>query len=308
MSSGVTDITIGVLYPGEMGAALASLLASRGVRVVTTLGGRGKGTMARCQEAGIAVLPTLADVVREAGVVISVVPPAAAEDMAAAYCELAHLAPARAIYLDLNSIGPELAKVIGGRIEAAGRAFVDGAINGLAKNLTRSATLFLSGARAGDVAAVIGDGMRVQVLGDEPGRASAMKMLLSGLSKGLCALFVESALVARRQGMLGEMIEAYEKIYPGVMSIVERMLPTYAQHAARRAVEMRETEQTAEAAGVEPCVLSAVRQVHEMIAGAMEDAQGEMSVEKVIEWLDERGRLRANVLGDVSGGGVAGRH
>ena len=139
------------------------------------------------------------------------------------------------------------------------------------------------------MARVIGDGMRVQMVGNEPGRASAMKMMLSGLSKGLCALFVESGLAAKKQGMLPEMIEAYETIYPGVMSIVGRMLPTYVKHAARRAVEMRETEQTAQSAGVEPRVLSAVREVHEMIAAAMEDAQEEMDVAGVIEWLDERG-------------------
>ena len=33
--------TVGVLYPGEMGAALASLLGGRGHRIVTTLAGRG---------------------------------------------------------------------------------------------------------------------------------------------------------------------------------------------------------------------------------------------------------------------------
>ena len=147
-------------------------------------------------------------------------------------------------------------------------------MNGLAKNLTTTATLYLSGPRAPEVAALVEGGMRVRVLGERPGRASAMKMLLSGLSKGLCALFVETALVAERQGMLAEMTDAYGQIYPGVMAVVERMLPTYAQHAGRRAAEMAELEQTALAAGLEPLTLAAVARLHELLAGVDFDQSG----------------------------------
>src|SRR5205814_4109392 len=135
----------------------------------------------------------------------------------------------------------------------------DAAINGLAKNITTSGTLFLAGERAAEIAQVFDGVIRMQILGREPGRASAMKMLLSGLSKGICGLFVELALMAHRQGMLSEMLEASGQIYPGMMAVVDRMLPTYAQHAWRRATEMRELEQTARSAGLQPRVIAAVR-------------------------------------------------
>src|SRR5438270_676706 len=118
----------------------------------------------------------------------------------------------------------------------------------------------------GDMAAAVAAVMRVQVLGPMPGRASAMKLLLSALSKGVCALFAETALVARRHDLLPELIDAATRIYPGVMTLVERLLPTYAQHAARRADEMRAVEQTASAAGIDPCVLAAVRELHQRLA------------------------------------------
>ena len=48
--------TIGVLYPGEMGASLAALLRRRGHKVVTTLAGRGERTChVRCEAAGLQV-------------------------------------------------------------------------------------------------------------------------------------------------------------------------------------------------------------------------------------------------------------
>jgi 3-hydroxyisobutyrate dehydrogenase-like beta-hydroxyacid dehydrogenase len=258
--------TVGVLYPGELGAALAGLLAAQGARVVTTLQGRGAATARRARAAGIAVLDSLADVVRASDIVVSVVQPAAAAEVAAAYCGLARAAPPGALYVDLNSTGPELAAALAARVRACGCGFVDAAVNGLARNLAAGGTLFLSGPRAGEVARLVAGAMRVRVLGDAPGRASAMKMSLSGLSKGLCALFAETALVAARRGMLDEVIEAYRTIYPGVMAVVDRMLPTYARHAARRATETRELEQMARSAGLEPCVLAAVRELHEAVA------------------------------------------
>ena len=258
--------TIAVLYPGELGAGVAALARTRGARVITTLDGRGEATAARCREAGLTVLDSLADVARQADVVISLVPPAAADDLVDAYCKVAHLAPRGAIFVDANSIGPELARSLAVKVAAAGRAFVDAAINGLAKNLTAGGTLFLSGPRAPEIADWIGDAMRVRVLGPEPGRASAMKMLLSGLSKGICALYLELALVAQRSGILPEMSEATAMIYPGVFALADRMIPTYGRHAARRATEMGELESTARAAGLDPCVIDSLRRLHDALA------------------------------------------
>ena len=78
-----------ILYPGELGAGLGAVLAERGLRVVTTLIDRGPRTAGRCNEAGIEVLATFGEVVRAANLVISLVPPAAAEEVAEAYCRLA---------------------------------------------------------------------------------------------------------------------------------------------------------------------------------------------------------------------------
>ena len=263
-------LTVGVLYSGEMGAALSAPLRRRGIPVVTTTRGRGAATARRAAESGAVMVGSLEDVVRAADVVVSLVVPSAAEAVARAYSNLAHLAPRGALFVDANSVGPEKALAMSRAVEAAGRSFVDAAINGLAKNLATSGTLFLSGPRAGEVAELFqGAVARVRVLGEEPGRASAMKMLLGGLSKGVCALFAELALLAERQGMLDEMVEATAATYPGVAALAERMLPTYARHAGRRHTEMTELEATARAAGMTPDVVEAVCRMHGALARAM---------------------------------------
>lgn len=267
--------TVGVLYPGEMGAAVASLLRSRGVAVATTTQGRTAATAALGRSSGAVLLDSFSEVVRGSDVLISLVLPSAAEQVAAEYCAAAHMAPRGAIYVDANSIAPERAARIAARVEAAGRSYVDASINGLAKNLGASGTLFLSGPRAEEVARLFEGAARVKLLGSDVGRASAMKMLLGGLSKGLCALFAELAVLAHEQGMLDEMLEAVGRTYGGVAAVAERMLPTYAVHAERRHTEMSELDATARAAGLTPRVIDGVLAFHEALARAMDSERDE---------------------------------
>ncbi len=258
------ETTVGLLYPGEMGASVATVLRGNGVTVVTTLRDRAARTAERCTETGIVVLDSIADVARRANVILSLVPPAAAMDVAESYAVVSHLAPAGAVFVDANSISPELVRSIAAQLN--GVSVVDAAINGLAKNLTTSGTLFLSGARADEVAALFANSVRVRVLGGDIGAASTMKMLLGGMSKGLCGLFIELALVADRRGMLAEMLAETAAIYPGMRVVVDRMLPTYAEHAGRRATEMRELLATAQDSSLEPCVIEAISRLHELLA------------------------------------------
>jgi 3-hydroxyisobutyrate dehydrogenase-like beta-hydroxyacid dehydrogenase len=258
--------TVGILYPGEMGAALGQVLTPRGIRCVTTLVGRRDATARRCREAGIVTVESLGEVVRQADVVLSVVPPSAAGPMVDLYCRHADWAPMGAVFVDVNSTSPQLAAALATRVQDCGIGFVDAAVNGLASNLTTMATLFLSGQRGSEVASLFEGAVRTRVLGSEVGRASAMKMLLAGISKGTCALFLELAVLADRRGMLAEMIEATQQIYPGIGQLVDRMLPTYAAHAARRAEEMCELEATALASDLGPPVIEGVRHLHELLA------------------------------------------
>jgi 3-hydroxyisobutyrate dehydrogenase-like beta-hydroxyacid dehydrogenase len=271
---GGETMTVGVLYPGELGAALAAALRAGGLRVVTAIAGRSRRTADRGRATGIVMLDSLADVIRHCGIVVSVVAPGAAREVALEYCRHAHLAPAGAIYVDANSVAPEVAESLADELSRQRIDFVDAAINGLAANLSAGGTMFLSGARAGEVARLFEGTVRVRILGGQPGRASAMKMVLSGVSKGLCALFVELALLSSRRGMSSEFLEELSRIYPGVAALVERMLPTYARHAGRRAAEMNELEDTARAAGIEPCVIEAVRRLHEALAESIDAGAG----------------------------------
>lgn len=286
--------TVALLYPGEMGASLGKLLVSTGIRVVTTHTGRSTRTIQLSREAGIETLGSLTDVARESTLVISTVETSAAMEVADSYAALAHLAPRGTIYIDANSIGPETAQAIGAKITAAGCCFVDAAINGLAKNLAASGTLYLSGPHADEVASPFVSVMKVHVVGPEIGQASTMKMLLGGLTKGTCALFLELAVMAERRNMLPEMMQACSTIYPGISVLIERMLPTYARHSGRRSAEMQELEKTLLNTGIQPCVLAGVLQLHEQLAGSDFDPSAGSSVASFVQRIVNDGLLAAN--------------
>jgi hypothetical protein len=227
---------------------------------VTTLAGRGPQTGQRARQAGFEILGALPDVLATAGVVLSVVPPAAAVALAREVGALP--APARpGVYVDLNAISPETVRAVEAAVAPSGMSFVDGAIHGMASQLRTRGTLYLSGPEAAAVARLFEGSLRVRVLGDRPGQASAFKMLISGMAKGVVALFVEMALAARQAGLLDDLLACYREAYPSVMALVDRLLPTYPRHAARRGDELAEVEQTLRSLDVRPRTVEGAQQL-----------------------------------------------
>lgn len=291
-----TGETVGVLYPGEMGATLARLLRQRGVAVVTTVEGRGPRTERLALESGAEVVRSARELAARANVVLSVVAPAAAEAVAEEYRACLPL-PARTRYVDLNSVSPETVGTLEALFRSTGVELVDGAIHGLAAHLPDGGTVYLSGPAAGSVGELLGRAFRVRVLGDRVGRASAFKMLISGMAKGVAALFLEMSVAAREAGLLDELLACYREAYPGVMAVVDRTLATYPQHAPRRADEMREVEQTLRGLGLSPRLVSATQSLIDdlgrlRLAEREPGRAGAWSVPEVVAAAHARGLLR----------------
>jgi 3-hydroxyisobutyrate dehydrogenase-like beta-hydroxyacid dehydrogenase len=249
-----------------MGSSFAKLLAANGFRVVTTLEGRSLHTQRLCHDAGLSVLDSVGQVLECANILFSFVPPGAALRVAGNVALLLKDESRPSLYVDANSISPATAVKISELLRAERVDFVDASIRGLASQLRQAGVLYLSGARAEEISDRLGSMMRVKVVGDAPGQASALKMVLSCLPKGLIGLFSETMIFAREMGLLDEAMEICNEFYPGVMDVVKRMLPTYPQHAARRSEELQELEETMLLNGVPPRVLGAVREVTSSLA------------------------------------------
>lgn len=277
--------TVGILYCGDLGAALARLLRTAGVRVVTTCEGRSPRTRERAEAAEVEILPTLDAVASAAEVVVSLVLPSAARDVAGQYASRRSLCPHQSLFVDANSIDLPTLATIETTLAAADIRFVDAAIHGGAKTLEQMGVMYVSGRDARDVSAICGAAIRVHPLGKRVGQATRMKLLLAGLSKSLNALFLEIAILSQNAGMLDEFLDETKRFYPGIMTAIDRMLPTYPQHAARRVMELQSIEELARSVNAPHQIVQSARGLLQAVAGAWQDEwqpDAEMDISRVI--------------------------
>jgi 3-hydroxyisobutyrate dehydrogenase-like beta-hydroxyacid dehydrogenase len=212
-------MTVGIVHPGEMGAAIGAELTARGHRVVWASEGRSPSTVTRARAAGLDDVEHLDAVARESDLVLSVCPPHAAADVAAS------LGSFTGIYVDANAIAPHETRRIERIVGDAGARYVDGGIVGPPPNVAPT-RLYLSGTAAGSVTAHFdGTAVDARVLGEEIGLASAMKMCFAAWTKGTDALLLDICALARAEGVDEPLTREWERF-----GLAERSL-----HSARSA-------------------------------------------------------------------------
>ena len=113
-------MTIGLVHPGEMGAAVGAALRSGGHTVLWASDGRSAATAGRAKEAGLEDVGTVEELGRRSDVILSLCPPHAAVDVARSLPAFA------GIYVDANAISPATARTLATLV---GR-YVDGGVIG----------------------------------------------------------------------------------------------------------------------------------------------------------------------------------
>jgi hypothetical protein len=205
----MTETTIGLLHPGEMGAAVGQCLVSAGHTVLWVPEGRGAATRKRAAEAGLEECGW-AEMAARSDVIVSVCPPAAALDMARAVAGFGGL------YLDANAIAPTTAGEVAAIVTAGGASYVDGGIIGTPPVAPGFIRLYLSGDRAGEVRELFG-GTEVDArLVAPPGAASAVKMAYASWTKGSAALLLAARALARAEGVESVLLEEWGISQPGL--------------------------------------------------------------------------------------------
>jgi 3-hydroxyisobutyrate dehydrogenase-like beta-hydroxyacid dehydrogenase len=229
-----------VLYPGEMGCAVAKVFIAAGWGVGTYLWGPSVVCRGDAEAAAIATLGSLEEAVGTSDLVVSLVPPAAALETAEAAAGAARRSGRRPLFLDANSVAPATMAAIAATLADAGLDCVDGAFVGSAAELGGRTRLYLSGPRAAELAAALPEALHAGELGVDVGAASAFKLAFAGFNKGLVALFLDVMEAAGAAGDRDELLACLRAFYPGTIETLERLLPSYPRHAARRADELDE--------------------------------------------------------------------
>jgi 3-hydroxyisobutyrate dehydrogenase-like beta-hydroxyacid dehydrogenase len=252
--------TVAVVSPGEMGSAVAGRLREHGLRVVTALAGRSPRTRERAAAAGLEDAGTLTAAVRQADVLLSILPPGRALELARAVGR-----DAGPLYVDCNAVSPATARAIA---EAVGERCVDASIIGGPGTLR----LYASGAHAAELASLPLD---VRIVPGEVGQASALKMCYAALTKGLSALITESMVAAEENGVSAVLREELADSQPQFLAAA-RALGGMVPKAHRWVAEMEEIAATFAQAGLTSLMLEGAADVYRLVESARSGAAAPM--------------------------------
>jgi 3-hydroxyisobutyrate dehydrogenase-like beta-hydroxyacid dehydrogenase len=255
-------MVVGIVSAGQMGSGLGWALKDGGARVITTLEGRSSRTAGLAAAAGLDLVPTVDDLLQEAAVVLVVTPPGAALHAAASLVVAAERTGARPLIADLNAIAPSTVDTMVLVLTAGGLDLVDGSISGPPPTSRPGARVYLSGPRAGEVAALPWRHVEPIVLPGPLGRASALKMSTASVYKGLNGLVTQALRAAGHYGVLDEVLA---DLRANGLDQVGGVAPG-ATKARRYVPEMREIAVAQQAAGLSPSLFQAFAEVYAEIA------------------------------------------
>jgi 3-hydroxyisobutyrate dehydrogenase-like beta-hydroxyacid dehydrogenase len=281
----MASITVGLLYPGEMGSAVGACARAHGARVLWVGEGRSERTRVRADAAGLEDAKTLAALVAASDVVLSICPPRFAVDVARAVASHGFAG----LYMDANAVAPATARQIGAIVELSGAAFVDGGIVGQPPQAPGLARLFLSGSEAGRVASLFQSGnLEAVTLNDSPGAASALKMAYAAYSKGNSALLIAIRALAVREGVDDALLREWERSQPGLSARSEQAVRNNARKAWRFVEEMEEIAASFGSAGLPGGFHQAAAEIYRRME-RYKDTSAPPSVAEVITALTKPG-------------------
>ena len=245
---------VGLLHPGEMGAAIGAVLVEQGHQVLWLPRGRSEGSARRAAEAGLTAVEDLDG----AEVILSVCPPHAALDVARS------LQGTSALVIDANAVSPMTARRIG---EVIGERWVDGGIVGPAPSRAGTTRLYLSGTHAGEASSLF-DGTRLEpvVLGGSPVAASALKMAYAAWTKGSAALLLATVETARETGIEDALRAEWSRSQPDLDARWRAAMDSAATKGWRWVGEMHEIASTFAGAGLPSGFHEAAAEVFERAA------------------------------------------
>jgi 3-hydroxyisobutyrate dehydrogenase-like beta-hydroxyacid dehydrogenase len=270
---------IGLMHPGAMGASVGAAARSNKHTVLWASTGRSADTYTRARRADLEDAGTVPELVKTSEIVLSVCPPHAAEEVAREVAQLGF----SGVYVECNAISPDRTRAIQRIVEDAGADYVDGGIiGGPAWTREAGTHLYLSGPRAGEVAACFADSpLQAPVISERIGAASAIKMGYAAYTKGTTALLTAILGVVEREGVRADLARQWGDTF--TEQTVRRVCANTAK-AWRFVGEMHEIAATFRGAGLPGGFHQAAAEVYERLA-AFKDYDKPPAIEAVLEAL-----------------------
>jgi len=259
----MTSSRIGFIGFGEAGSHIAAGLRSAGIETISafdinadseTLGPQ---IRQRAQDTKTLLASSPEQLVRSSDILMSAV--TAGSALQAADQTVPFLEP-RHLYMDINSISPDLKREIDTRIRATGAGFVEAAVMAPVAPYGHRVPMLLGGQAALQLAERLSPfGMRFEIVSEDVGKAIAVKMCRSIVVKGIEALLFECVMAASRYGAEDRVFASLQESYPGMdwKNLADYVVGRVVVHGERRAREMEEVAETLRSSGVDPIMAEA---------------------------------------------------
>jgi 3-hydroxyisobutyrate dehydrogenase-like beta-hydroxyacid dehydrogenase len=281
-------ITVGLLNPGEMGAAVGQCLTGRGHTVLWASDGRSERTAERAKAAGLDDAGTAGELAAQASVILSVCPPHAALDVAWAVHGFT------GVYVDANAIAPGTARQVAELIAAGGGRHVDGGIIGSPPVAPGASRLYLSGEDDAAVHAVhdlfTGTALEPRIVAGPATAASAVKMAYAAWTKGSSALLLAARALARAEGVEDALLAEWAQSQPQLIGQVQRSARAAVTKGWRWIGEMEEISQTMVSAGLPDGFHEAAAEIFRRSPKLDDQASGKHALSAILDALTDSGQ------------------
>src|SRR5215472_16053028 len=258
---------VGVMSPGDMGQAVALQIKSKGLKPYTALEHRSDRTRVLAREAGLDDVGTLARLVADLDVVLSILNPGAALEFARKIADALRATSSRTLIVDCNAVAPDTVREIASIVEAAGGRFLDAGIIGPPPRGTQKTTLYVSGPGAADLEQLGGAQLIVHVLSNRIADASSLKMCYGALNKGTQALWLDVLIAAQRLGIDGILEQQLKQSQGDFYGWALRQFPILPPKAYRWVPEMLEISKTLSSAGITSKMFQGAADIYRFVAG-----------------------------------------
>jgi 3-hydroxyisobutyrate dehydrogenase-like beta-hydroxyacid dehydrogenase len=238
--------TVGLLHPGEMGAAVGGCLVSVGHEVLWDPAGRSRATTGRALAAELTGVK-FDRLIADSSVILSICPPHAALDVAHQVAAAGYTG----CYVDANAVSVATAQQVAAVVTAAGASYVDGGIIGQPPESAGHTRFYLSGPRASEVRSLFSRSQLDARITEGPlYAASTVKMAYAAWTKGSSALLLAARALARAGGVERTLLAEWQLSQPNLAAQSERSATAAAAKGWRWIGEMEEIAASMNAAGL----------------------------------------------------------
>lgn len=206
-----------------------------------------------------------ADAIKDADWIVSAV--TASSSLAAAEEVVDAIRPGQT-FVDINSVSPGRKQATAALLAPKGAAYVDMAVMAPVHPRGHRTPVLLAGALAPAFLETVDRlGFSYEIVDEEIGAATAIKMVRSQFVKGLEAVTVEALLAASASGCLDYVLKSLSATYPGLdlPKLASYHFERTLKHGVRRAAEMRESAATVRELGLHGDLGEAVADIQQMM-------------------------------------------